>query len=47
MERPNFLDLLSNFWFRRRHYDRFRIGDFVFKCADRFPEQGDGPLLAL
>ena len=35
------------FEFLHRLYDRFRIGDFVFKCADRFPEQGNRLLLAL
>jgi hypothetical protein len=35
------------FGFPRRLRDRLRLGDFGFKCADRFPQQGDRPLLAL
>ena len=30
-----------------RLYDRSCIGNFLFKCADRFPEQGERPLLVL
>jgi hypothetical protein len=41
LERPNFLSLLSDFWFLRRLYDWPRSTDFVFNCANRFPQQGD------
>jgi hypothetical protein len=33
-------------WFLHCHYHRLRIGNFFFKCADRFSEQGNRPLWA-
>ena len=34
-------------WFLHCNYHSLRIGNFFFKCADRFSEQGNRPLLVL
>ena len=47
LERSNFARLLGSFCFRHRLYDRLRSGDFVFKCANRLPQQDDRSLPAL
>jgi hypothetical protein len=45
--RPNFARLLEGAWLRGHTGHRLRIGDFVLKCENCLPQQGDGPLFAL